>query len=161
MRWWVSKARQTWRHLRARVSRREREAIVPWTTPAELELFDRMHVADRRHGLDVVRTLRDQGVTDRDVLVAGLLHDCGKGPTGLVPRIVWSLGERFGPGVPWIVSWLPGMRVPLMRLRDHATLSAQLARRARCSDVTIELIEYQDSPRDAVGRLLKLADEAN
>jgi hypothetical protein len=161
MSWWVSKARQTWAHVRARVRRSEREAIVPWTTPAELTVFDRMHVADRRHGLDVVATLRAHGVVDRDLLVAGLIHDCGKGRTGVLPRIVWSLGEPFGPWVPRVASWLPGMRTSLLRLRDHAALSARIAERAGCSAVTVELIRHQDTPRDDAGRLLKLADEAN
>jgi hypothetical protein len=120
-----------------------------------------MHVADRRHGLDVVRTLEGHGVTDRDVLVAGLLHDCGKGRTGVVPRIVWSLGEAYGPWVHRIAELVPGMGRPLRRLRDHAHRSAELAARAGCSPVTVELIRFQDDPRDDHGRLLKLADEAN
>ena len=43
-----------------------------------------MHVADQRHGLDVVATLRSEGVSDDEVLLAGLLHDCAKGDAGLV-----------------------------------------------------------------------------
>ena len=61
--WWASKARQFRAHLRARVSPRERTALEAWTTPAELALFDSMHVADRRHGLDVVASMRAEGVT--------------------------------------------------------------------------------------------------
>ena len=54
-----------------------------------------MHVADRRHGLDVVATLRGDGVTEHDVLVAGLLHDAGKGDTG-----VWAAGRLLaGPAL--------------------------------------------------------------
>ena len=34
----------------------------PGSTPAQLALFDAMHVADRRHGLDVVASLRAEGV---------------------------------------------------------------------------------------------------
>jgi hypothetical protein len=146
----------------ARVRRAERDALVPWTTPRELALFDAMHVADRRHGLDVIRTLEAYGVTDRDVLVAGLLHDCGKGRTGVIPRIIWSLGEAYGLWVHRIGGFLPGMHRALARLSVHADRSAALAARAGCSEVTVELIRYQDDPRDDhYGRLLKLADEAN
>ena len=53
-----------------------------------------MHVADQRHGLDVVASLRAAGRTDPDLLLAGLLHDAGKGQTGVWPRVAWSLGER-------------------------------------------------------------------
>ena len=91
--WWLAKIRQTRRHLLARVPARERDAVAAWLTPAQLAIFDAMHVADRRHGLDVVAALRAGGTTEPEVLVAGLLHDAGKGNAGLVARIVHSLGQ--------------------------------------------------------------------
>src|SRR5947209_9020375 len=100
--WWASKVRQVRSHVMARVGAAEREALATWLTLDQLRLFDSMHVADRRHGLNVVATLRDRGVTDREVLLAGLLHDAGKGCIGLVPRVAWSLGELYGP---WILRW--------------------------------------------------------
>ena len=39
----------------------EREALAGWLTPAQLALFDGMHRADQRHGLDVVASLRADG----------------------------------------------------------------------------------------------------
>ena len=160
--WWADKSRQVWRHVRARVTPAEREALVTAVSPAELALFDAMHVADRRHGLDVVRSLEAQGVRHRDVLIAGLLHDCGKGRTGVIPRIVWSLGEAYGPTVHRIGGFVPGLRTSLARLRDHAEASAQLAAEAGCSPFTVNLIRYQEDPQDQeYGPLLKLADEAN
>ena len=60
--WWASKVRQFRTHLRARVTPEERAALATWTTPPQLALFDTMHVADRRHGLDVVASLRADGV---------------------------------------------------------------------------------------------------
>ena len=63
--WWVAKIRQTKRHLLARVPARERDALQTWLSPAQLGVFDAMHVADRRHGLDVVEALRLGGATDR------------------------------------------------------------------------------------------------
>ena len=108
--WWARKARQLRTHLAARVSPQERAALAAWLRPAELELFDAMHVADRRHGLDVVGVLRRSGVTDRNVLAAGLLHDCAKGDTGALPRIAWSLGEAFGPWVHRVARLVPGWR---------------------------------------------------
>src|SRR4051794_27096507 len=95
--WAWAKARQLRMHLTASVSPEEHRTLAAWTTPAELVLFDAQHVADRRHGLDVVAYLRRAGVTDRDVLAAALLHDCAKGDTGAGPRIAWSLGGGFGP----------------------------------------------------------------
>jgi hypothetical protein len=161
-RWWSGKARQFVRHVTARVPPAERAALDAWVTPAEATLFESMHVADRRHGLDVVAALRAMGVTDRDVLAAGLLHDAGKGRTGLWPRVVWSLGEAWGGWVWSAAGRLPGMRRVLLRLRDHAELSAAMAAAAGSSERTVELIRNQDAPIDPeYGDLLQRADDAN
>ena len=88
--WWVNRARQFRAHLRATVTPEERAGLVTRTTPAQLALFDAMHVADRRHGLDVEASLRADGVTDPDLLLAGVLHDAGKGDTGVWPRVAYT-----------------------------------------------------------------------
>jgi hypothetical protein len=160
--WWADKTRQVGRHLRARVLPAERATLTAWVSPRQLALFDAMHVADRRHGLDVVARLRADGVGDDEVLVAGLLHDCAKGDTGLRPRIAFSLGQRYGSWVWRAASSVPGWAPALARLRVHADASAQLARAAGCSPRTVELIRHQDAPVDPVmGELLRLADEAS
>jgi hypothetical protein len=160
--WWGSKVRQFRAHLRARVAPEERAALAGWLTPAQLDLFDAMHVADRRHGMDVVATLRGEGVDDPEVLVAGLLHDAGKGTTGVWPRVAYALGQAYGPWVWRAAGILPGFGTGLGRLRDHAETSARLAADAGCTPRTVELIRHQDAPVDPVhGRLLQLADEAN
>jgi hypothetical protein len=160
--WWGSKVRQFRSHLRARVAVEERAALVGWVSPAQLALFDGMHVADRRHGLDVVDTLRDQGVSDPDVLLAGLIHDAGKGRTGVWPRVAYSLGQAYGAWVWRVAGVLPPMRAGLERLRTHAETSAALAAAAGASMRSVELIRHQDAPVDPdAGRLLQLADEAN
>jgi hypothetical protein len=140
----------------------ERAALVAWITPAQLALFDSMHVADRRHGLDVVASLRNEGATDPDVLVAGLLHDAGKGETGVWPRVAYSLGSRYGAWVWQVSGRLPGFGPALERLRTHADTSAALATAAGCSARTVALIRDQEAPTDPeYGELLRLADEAN
>jgi hypothetical protein len=159
---WVSKVRQFRAHGRARVSSAERELLVTWLTPRQLTLFDSMHVADRRHGLDVVETLRAEGRVDDELLLAGLLHDAGKGRTGVWPRVAYSLGQEYGALIWRLAGLLPGYRDALARLRDHADASARLATAAGCSPRTVELIRHQDAPRDAdAGERLRLADEAN
>ena len=160
--WWAAKIRQTKRHLLAHVPARERGAVAAWLNPAQLAVFDGMHVADRRHGLDVVAVLRADGVSDPEVLLAGLLHDAGKGDAGLVPRIVYSLGQAHITWVERSVAWLPGMRRSLARLRTHQETSAAIAAGAGCSPRTVELIRWQDDPRDPeAGERLRLADEAS
>jgi hypothetical protein len=121
-----------------------------------------MHIADRRHGLDVVATLRADGVTEPDVLVAGLLHDAGKGDTGVWPRVAYSLGQRYGSWAWQLASIVPRWGRAIERLRTHAVTSADLALVAGCSDRTVALIRDQDAPRDTeFGEILRLADEAN
>jgi hypothetical protein len=160
--WWRSKVRQFGTHLRARVTPAERAGLVDWLTPAQLGLFDAMHVADRRHGLDVVASLRAGGVTDPDVLLAGLLHDCGKGDAGVVSRVLYSLGHAYGGWIVRRAAVVPGLRADLDRLATHAESSSTLARDAGCSKRTVELIRNQEQPQDPeFGTLLKLADEAN
>lgn len=159
---WGSKVRQFRAHRRARVSDAERAALGTWLSPTQLALFDSMHVADRRHGLDVVRTLRAEGRVDQELLLAGLLHDAGKGGTGLWPRVVYSLGHEYGDWIWGLGGLLPGFGEAMARLRDHAATSARLAAAAGCSPRTVELIRHQDSPRDGdAGEQLRLADEAN
>jgi hypothetical protein len=160
--WWADKTRQVGRHLGARVTAHERTALGGWLRPAEIALFDAMHVADRRHGLDVVAHLRASGIGERDVLVAGLLHDCAKGDTGMLPRVAYALGQRYGTRVWRVAAIVPGWRAALERLRSHAEASARLAAEAGCAPRTVELIRHQDAPVDPVaGALLKLADEAS
>jgi hypothetical protein len=140
---------------------RERAALAAWLRPEELELFDAMHIADRRHGLDVVRVLRRSGVTDRNVLAAGLLHDCAKGDTGVLPRIAWSLGEAFGPWVHRVARRVPGWGPALDRLRDHASASADLVAAAGLPTYAVDLVRHQAEPRDPrYGALFHAADEA-
>jgi hypothetical protein len=160
--WWASRARQFRAHLLASVGPAERAGLETWLTRAQLDLFDGMHVADRRHGLDVVATLRTEGVGDPEVLLAGLLHDAGKGQTGVWPRVAYALGQAYGTAFWRVAALLPGFRAALARLHAHADTSAALAAAAGCSPRTVDLIRHQDAPIDLeAGRLLKLADEAN
>ncbi len=160
--WWAGKVRQFRSHLRASVAPGERADLAAWTSTAQLALYDSMHIADRRHGLDVVASLRADGATDPELLLAGLLHDAGKGDTGIWPRVAYSLGQHYGTWIWGVAGRLPGFRPALERLRTHAETSAALALGAGCSARTADLIRYQDDPRDPVaGESLRVADEAN
>lgn len=160
--WWANKVRQARRHLTARVAARERDEIAGWLTPEQLGVFDAMHVSDRRHGLDVAAALRAGGERDLEVLVAGLLHDAGKGRTGMLPRVLYSLGQANFGLVVRVARRLPGMAASLDRLAEHPETSARLAEQAGCTPRTVELIRWQDAPRDPdAGERLRLADEAS
>jgi hypothetical protein len=160
--WWGSRARQFRAHVWAKVRPDERSELGVWVSPEQLALFDSMHVADRRHGLDVVASLRADGVTDPDALLAGLLHDAGKGDTGVWPRVAYSLGSRYGTRITSPARFVPRYNASLERLQTHAQTSAALAARAGCSARTVDLIRNQDAPIDPeFGELLRTADEAN
>ncbi len=160
--WWAGKTRQFVRHVTGRVSPRERAELESWLTPAQLRLFASMHRADQRHGLDVVRALERAGHDDRDVLLAGLLHDCGKGSSvWLWHRVGWSLGERYSKRVLEVAGRLPGFARAFRQIERHADRSAELALAAGCSARAAELIRHQSQPvGDALGEALRLADES-
>lgn len=140
----------------------ERRGLSRWLTDPQCALFDEMHVADQRHGLDVVATLQASGVRDPDILVAGLLHDAAKGQTGIAARTVYALGQHYGPWIWRSTGLLPRSRAVLKRLAEHAEVSARMAAAAGCTPRTVELIRHQDAPLDPVaGRQLQLADDAN
>jgi hypothetical protein len=157
--WWGSKVRRTLAYLGARVTAEEWASLRGWLTPAQLALFARMSVPDQRHGLDVVAALRRAGVDDPDLLVAGLLHDAGKGDVGLAARVLAALAARYGDAVVAPARWIPPLRRALRRLRRHPERSAELARRAGCSPRVVQLIRWQEEPRDLAGHLLHWADE--
>ena len=160
--WWAGKIRRTRSYVRAHVSEAEIAELRRWLRPQQMRLFEWMHRADRRHGLDVVASLRASGVKDPDLLMAGLLHDCGKGPrVRLVHRVAWSLGQKYGARIWGAAGRLPTFESGLERLRNHSQRSAELAVQAGCSARTIELIRHQEAPLDEAGRLLLAADEAN
>jgi hypothetical protein len=160
--WWVLKTRQALRHVLGRITPAERAELAATLTLPQASLFAAMHRADQRHGLDVAALLRSEGHDDPDLQLAALLHDCSKGSeTGLLHRVAWSLGERYGEGVLDVFSHVPGFAAAFGRLRDHAEESARLALEAGCSKRTVELIRHQADPVDPeAGVALRLADEA-
>jgi hypothetical protein len=160
--WWTTKVRQAGRHVAGRVSDSERSELEAWLSQPQLALFETMHRADQRHGLDVAALLRADGHRDPELLLAALLHDCSKGRSVRLPhRVAWSLGERYGERVHDLLALLPGFGSAFERLRRHAEDSARLARQAGCSERTAELIRHQSAPLDPdAGVALHLADEA-
>jgi hypothetical protein len=160
--WWAGKIRQARRYVAGRVDPAERAALATWLTPAQLAAFDSMHRADRRHGLDVVAWLRAHGEVDDEVLLAGLLHDAGKGNAGFVARVAYSLSQAYGDWVLLPIALWPPVARTVARLKVHPALSVDVARAAGCSDRTLQLILQQDlEPRDDASRRFHLADEAS
>jgi hypothetical protein len=160
-RWWAEKIGRAVSYARAGVSAAERAEVAALLTPRELALFEAMPRADRRHGLDVAEALRRTGHgDDRELILAGILHDAGKGPSvRLWHRVAWSLGQRYGRWVVRAAAIVPGARAVFERLDQHAKLSAELARGAGAPARTVALIGSQFDPDDPAARALHLADE--
>lgn len=160
--WWTRRVRQGLRHLGGRVDAGERDDLAAWLSAPQAALFESMHPADQRHGLDVVARLQFAGHADEELLLAGLFHDCAKGPgVRLIHRVAWALGERYGEGVLTATARLPGFATAYTALRDHPQASARLAEEAGCSPRTAELIRHKEAPLDPVaGVALRRADEA-
>jgi hypothetical protein len=161
--WWAARVRRFGRYFTGRVSAAERAELTRWLTPPQLALFESMHRADQRHGLDVVRSLRAHHQIDRDLLIAGLLHDCGKGRDLHVwHRVGWSLSERYGNRVDGLMRRVPSFPSAFSTIEDHAERSAELALRAGVSAAAADLIRHQAEPLDDErGRALLLADQSN
>lgn len=158
--WWAVKTRRALAFLGRPVSEAEVQVLTQLASADQLALFRSMHPADQRHGLAVLRALRARGADDRDLLLAALLHDAGKGRTGLLPRVLHALGQAYGAWIPRLARRLPGLGRALDRLAHHPALSADLAAGAGSSARTVELIRWQEAPRDPeLGRLLQVADE--
>ena len=161
--WWAGRIRQFVRYVTGRIPAAERDALRSWLTADQLRLFDSMHRADRRHGLDVVAELRRHGHNDPDLLLAGLLHDSGKGRSlRLWHRIAWSLAERYGERLRKMFEKLPTFGGAFATIAAHAEVSAQLAASAGASERAADLIRHQAAPiDDELGVALQLADEAS
>jgi hypothetical protein len=152
-------------HVRARVDPAEEALVGRVLPPSAQALFQRMPVADRRHGLDVAQRLIASGHDDRDLLAAALLHDAGKGHrlrlwhriAGILLEASWPrMLRRLATNDPR--SW----RHPFHLYLHHGAISAELAVTAGCQARTGAFIRGQPAETDApLQAALKAADDAS
>jgi len=151
------RSRQFFTSLRPRVDaslRGEAYALLP---EPQRRLFESMTPRDQQHCLDVYRRLRDEH-DDRDLLIAALLHDAGKGRIALWHRVAYVALDATSPALLRRVA-TPGSG--LHRCLHHAELGAALAREAGASERTAALIaeDAASAPEPAL-RALRAADDA-
>ena len=153
------RSRQVYHALWPRIPADDLEYARRLMTEAEARLFKAMQRRDQRHALEVMRRLRETTET-RDLLIAALLHDCGKGDVPVWLRILHVAAPQFGQtmGKRGARDW----RGAAYRLHRHVEISAQLVHEAGCSALTVRLIAGTHSPDEAhLASLLYAADDAS
>lgn len=123
---------------------------------------------DIAHALRVHRRLWEDGVRDRDLLAAALLHDIGKSDARsrarLHHRIAWVVLQRLAPSRlrRQITAAAAGPARGLYLVAYHPELGAKRAHALGCSPRTYELIARHEerSSADADLRRLAVADAA-
>lgn len=151
------RSRQVYHALWPRVAAADLEAAGALLTESGRRIFAGMPRRDQRHALEVLRRLSAR-TDDPDLLVAGLLHDCGKGDVPVSLRILHVIAPKFGEitGREGATGW----RGAAYRLHHHVERSARLANEAGCSEITVRLIGGTHTPEEAwAAELLRAADD--
>lgn len=136
------RSRQLFASLRPRVDPALRDEAFALLSEPERQLFDSMTPRDQQHCLDVYRRLRDQH-SDRDLLVAALLHDCGKGQIALWHRVASVLLSASAPSLlrrAAVAGVGANWRQALYRCLHHPELGARMAEQAGSSPRVVALI---------------------
>lgn len=144
--------------LRPQIDAAELEFARELLSETEAGLFFAMERRDQRHALEVTLRLR-AATDDRALLVAALLHDCGKGSVPVWLRVLNVVSPTT---TRLLAAEGRGWRGAAHRLRHHAELSAVMAREAGCSEMTVRLINGHVEPEEAWRHvLLVAADDAS
>jgi hypothetical protein len=123
---------------------------------SEQQLYRSMTPRDQQHCLAVYAQLRENNAEDRDLLVAGMLHDCGKGKITVWHRVAFVLLDSMAPSLlRRAVAHRP--ESALYRCVHHAELGAQLARTAGSSPAVVGLIRGERASDQLVA--LRAADD--
>ena len=126
-------------------------------SPSLMTLFMRMQPSEQAHSLWIYEQLLQQNETDRDLLVAALLHDVGKSrhPLRLWERVVIVLGKAWFPEriKGWGKAAPRGWKRPFVIAEQHPAWGAELAAQAGAAPLAVALIRHhQDSPEAILGQ---------
>jgi hypothetical protein len=146
---------QFWRNLTAGPltpeARGEVEALL---SPPEVALFEHYSLADQWHSYRVLRTLREAGHTEPDLLRAALLHDIGKSRVrlSLWDRTLIVAAEVIAPEAveAWGREESDGWKRPFAARVQHPAWGAEMAAAAGSAPGVVELIRRHadDGPWD-------------
>lgn len=129
-----------------------------------LELFLQQTPRDIRHAAATARWLLERGHDDRDLVMAALLHDVGKGDQRRRDRVMWVVAHRFR--LDHLLARQESalaMRRALARTADHASAGARLVELAGAPERVVDLTAHHHLPpgADAMLSLLQAADAAS
>ncbi len=126
-------------------------------TPAQFALFMAQQPGDRVHAYTVARALAERQYPADPVLIAALLHDCGKAPG--IPLFYRTLVVLLKKTAPHVLNTLrpaeTGWRAPLARAWYHPLLGAALAEAVGCSPEVVTMIRYHQRRSGAPPGALK------
>lgn len=136
------RSRQFFLSLRPRVDASLRDDAFVLLNERERALFSSMTLRDQQHCLDVFKRLRATH-DDRDLLVAALLHDSGKGQIALWHRVAFVLLDFAAPRALRrlvVAGNGRGWRHALYRCVHHEELGAERAEQAGSTSRVVSLI---------------------
>jgi hypothetical protein len=142
---------QFWQVIKARpLTTDDGAEIAEILNPAELELFFRQDLGGQQHAMRVMRTLKEAGHDDAELLAAALLHDVGK--AGALSRWwdrpVVVLGQALVPerSAYWASGSGNGWHRPFVVKKCHAEWGATAAAESNSSPMTVSLIQRHEEP---------------
>ncbi len=141
------RARQVVHALRPRIDASDLAFARSLLTDRERDLFDAMERRDQRHAVAVLTRVRLH-TEDHDVLIAALLHDCGKGSVPVWLRILKVVSPDMLARLAH-ADEAKGWRHAAYRLHTHERIGEGMAREAGVSEGAIRLIAGQTRPEDA------------
>lgn len=149
------------------------KALYPQITPEEiawaaeilppqgLALFQAQPQPEQRHGLDVALDLAAQGIQDHNLLMAALLHDCGKikYPLALWERIFIVLLQKISPYQrETLLRKFPSLQKAWQIAEKHPEWGAELASQGELNPLVVDLIRNHHTPNSPEGIILFEAD---
>lgn len=130
------------------------EVVTEVLSPRLMILFKRMRRAEQLHGLRVMQVLVAQRYTEVDVLVAALLHDCGKSRYlfTLPERVLVVLAKRLVPKafMRWSAGKPLGWKRPFVISAQHPLWSAEDMAAAGASSLAVALARRHQDHLDGV-----------
>lgn len=157
----IYRIRQFWQALNPRVSNQELQWALDILPTSAIPLFLDQSLTEQRHALDVALDLWSTAPKNHNLLIAALLHDCGKSRNTLKvwERIYIVLLQR-APRKVWnaLLVAYPFLSSPLRTAQDHPTWGAELVRNKGLDREIVELIHDHHFPMTWEGRLLYEAD---